>query len=257
VLTRKVSIAPESYLFTLGVDADFPRAAPGQFIHVAASDELALRRPFSVAGEPGTGAIDLLIELRGRGTRALAERPTGAELSVMGPLGRGFTPPPDDDTAILVAGGIGVAGLRLLAEELSRGTRELVTLVGARTHERLLDHLLPAPTNDGRVRLEVATDDGSAGLPGTVCDLLARELAGLRSTATVYCCGPPGMIREASALAIGKDLPCEILLEEIMACGVGACRGCVVATRNGYRAACSDGPVFDAREIVFEGDTRV
>lgn len=219
-------------------------------MHVVALNELTLRRPFSIAGVRDAGAIDLLIEVRGRGTRGLAALEVGATLDVMGPLGNSFTLPAGE-AAVLVAGGIGIAGLRYLAEEIRRTGGTALALVGARSRERLLDHLLPAP--DGIVHVRVATDDGSAGFAGTVCGLFEREAAGLARGARVYCCGPPAMLEGAAGIAIRHGLSCEVLLEELMACGIGACRGCVVQTRDGYRAVCSDGPVFDARDVVWEG----
>jgi len=251
-----VNIAPESYLFTLDAGRDFPRPRPGQFVNVAASEELALRRPFSVAGVPKPGKLELLVELRGKGTRGLAARRPGETVSILGPLGNAFREPAADEVAVIVAGGIGVAGLRLLAMDLREEGHEVLTLVGARTRATLLDHLLPPPTTDGRARLEVATDDGSAGFEGTVCELLDKELETIarphKNPARVYVCGPPPMIKEAAGIALRHGVPCQVLLEEIMACGVGACRGCVVLTHAGYKTVCSDGPVFDAEKLVFE-----
>lgn len=193
------------------------------------------------------------MELRGKGTRGLAALPEGASIPLLGPLGNTFTLPEPGAPPVLVAGGIGVAGLRYLATRLAGDGLPLLMLVGARTGDRLLTDLLPEPTDDGRVRLEVATDDGSAGREGTVCDLFEETARHLDSSPRAYCCGPPAMIEEAARIAGWADLPCEALLEEVMACGVGACRGCVVETKAGYRAVCSDGPVFDTRDLVFEG----
>lgn len=222
-------------------------------MHVTASSDLTLRRPFSVAGVVSPGTLELLVELRGRGTRALAALPEGATVPVMGPLGNTFTVPGPGETAVLVAGGIGVAGLRYLAERLAADGTALLMLVGARTRDGLLTGLLPNPTDDGRIRLRIATDDGSAGREGTVSALFEGVAPDLGASARVYCCGPPAMIEAAAHIAQSTDLPCQALLEEIMACGVGACRGCVVETRDGHRAVCSDGPVFDTRDLVFEG----
>jgi len=248
-----VSISPGSSLFTLEVESEFPEPNPGQFVHVAASEELTLRRPFSIAGRPTPEKIDLLIEIRGKGTRALTDLPYRAPVSIMGPLGNGFSEPEGDGRAVVVAGGIGVAGIRFLAHELHASGRSVLALVGARTRNELLDHLLPPTTSDGRFEVAIATDDGTAGFWGTVCELLDRELDEIGRPSKVYCCGPVGMLAETAAVARDMDLPCELAFEEIMACGTGACRGCVIATKQGYRTVCKDGPVFDAREIVFEG----
>ncbi|MEA3409773.1 MAG: dihydroorotate dehydrogenase electron transfer subunit [Candidatus Eisenbacteria bacterium] len=250
-------MSPTSYLFTFEAGPDLPTARPGQFVNVAVSEDLTLRRPFSVAGIPSPGRFDLLVETRGKGTRALAEKHVGAIVGVLGPLGNEFTLPDADSVSLLVAGGIGVAGLRLLAQELRRGYHRIHALVGARTSAGLLHHVLPPPTGDGEVLIETATDDGSEGFHGTVTGLLERVLGELNAPARVYCCGPPAMIAAAADVAAANSVPCEALLEEMMACGVGACRGCVVATRSGYKSVCSDGPVFDTSELVLEELVRV
>jgi dihydroorotate dehydrogenase electron transfer subunit len=221
-------------------------------VNVAVSDDLTLSRPFSVAGIPARGRFDLLVEMRGKGTRALAEKSIGSAVSVVGPLGNEFTLPDEGSVSLLVAGGIGAAGLRLLAQELRRGYHGIRALVGARTSEGLLHHVLLPPTGDGEVLIEVATDDGSEGSHGTVTSLLERVLGELDAPARVYCCGPPAMIVATASITAKRDVPCEALLEEMMACGVGACRGCVVATRSGYKSVCSDGPVFDTSELMLE-----
>jgi dihydroorotate dehydrogenase electron transfer subunit len=248
-LARTQRAAAESVLVTLEVGPGFPPARPGQFVSVVASREQTLRRPFSIAGVPRAGAIDLLIEARGKGTREIASLEEGASLDVMGPLGNAFTLSGTDET-LLVAGGIGVAGLRYLAEEIGRAGRTATMLVGARSRDRLLHHLLPSV--DGHPEARVATDDGTAGFAGTVCDLFEREAPSLERGTRIYCCGPRSMLERVAGLALARDFRCEVLLEEVMACGVGACRGCVVGTVHGYRAVCSDGPVFDARDIVWE-----
>lgn len=241
-----------SFLFTLEAGPELPTPVPGQFVNVAVSDDLTLRRPFSVAGVPSPGAFDLLVEMRGRGTRALAERPVGSSIGVLGPLGNRFTVPAAEGVSLLVAGGIGVAGLRLLAQELLKGHRRWHALVGARSADGLLHHTLPASDGDGESVVAVATDDGSEGLHGTAVDLLKKVLDEHDAPARIYCCGPPAMIAATAEIAAAREIHCEALLEEMMACGVGACRGCVVATRSGYKSVCSDGPVFDTSELALE-----
>lgn len=245
-----------SFLCELDAGRGFPDARPGQFVHVRTPAGVTLRRPFSVAGVTGRGRFELLIRERGCGTRSLAALEAGAPISVVGPLGNAFTLPEPQRIAVLVGGGIGVAGLRLLAGRIAGDGGRALLLVGATTGSELLHHVLPGETEDGRIRLRVSTDDGSQGLRGTVCSLLERELDGLPvSGVRIYCCGPRAMLSSGARVAIAHEFPCEVLMEEVMACGVGACRGCVVRTRHGYRAACSDGPVFDASEVVFEEES--
>jgi dihydroorotate dehydrogenase electron transfer subunit len=259
VLEERTRVSPTSFLLELSVGEEFPRAQPGNFVSVATAPELTLPRPFAVAGTPAHGRIEILVESRGRGTGFLAEVPPHSRIAVIGPLGNAFTKPPAGTRAVLVAGGIGVAGLRLLARELAdSGSQPApLALVGAASAELLLDGCLQPPEESrrtdggGQLEVRVATDDGSLGHRGVVTDLLARALDELSEPVRVYCCGPPAMIRATTGLALEREVPCEALLEEIMACGVGACRGCVVETKSGYRCVCTDGPIFDASEILF------
>lgn len=245
-------MSPTSYLFVFESEPGVSTPRPGQFVNVAVSDELTLRRPFAVAGLPSPGRYELLVEVRGHGTRALTEKPIGSAVEVAGPLGNEFAMPEEGEVSVLVAGGFGVAGLRLLAQELRRGYHRVHALVGARNSTGLLHHMLPAPTGDGEMLIEVATDDGSEGFHGPVTGLLEKVLSEAGRPARVYCCGPPVMVAAAAEVTRTAGAPCQALLEEMMACGVGACRGCVVKTRDGYRTVCKDGPVFDTEELVLE-----
>jgi len=249
-ITRRTRVAEASWLFTLETELD--RVRPGQFVQVEVPGPFALRRPFSVAGAPEDGTVEFLIETRGDATRRLVSLPEGTEVAMSGPLGRPFDPHPEGRTAVLIAGGIGVAGLRLLAFELAAAGDGFVALVGARRTGRLLVGTLPRPDDGRRVRIECATDDGSRGTCGTVCDLFRGIADELPASCHVYLCGPRAMIDDAGRAALERGFGASALLEETMACGVGACRGCVVSTRHGYRTVCSDGPVFDVADLIPE-----
>jgi len=252
-------------LLTCRIEEPFDAAQPGQFVHVDTGPERTLRRPFSVAGVTNDGDVELLVELRGDGTRALADLPVGAPLTIMGPLGRGFTLPrpsgnthgrvavghqegTSDPIAAVVAGGIGVAGIRFLACRLVESGVTTRLFVGARTAEALLHAALPGPAS-----ARLATDDGTKGFHGTVCDLFETESSTLPGNTMIYACGPRGMLDGLAAIASRRGMRCELSLEEMMACGVGACRGCVVSTIHGYQTVCKDGPVFDSSVLIPEG----
>jgi dihydroorotate dehydrogenase electron transfer subunit len=245
-------VSGTAYLFTLEAGPELPEPRPGQFVNVAVPADVTLRRPFSVAGVQAPGSFDLLVEVRGKGTRALADMPEGTPVDVLGPLGNELSEPAANEVSFLVAGGIGVAGLRFFAQTLRSADREVHALVGARSADLLLHHTLPQATADGGMTIETATDDGSEGFRGTVTGLLERALDGRETPGRIYCCGPPVMIAATARIADAAGVRCEALLEEMMACGVGACRGCVVATRSGYRSVCADGPVFDTSELLLE-----
>lgn len=231
-----------------------PRCAasvsPGQFVHlrVAQGSDTILRRPFSVHRASGE-RIEILYQVLGEGTLRLAEKEPGdRSMDLVGPLGHGWEIPERTEHALLVAGGLGAAPLGMLAERLSEQGVAVVLAQGAPTAERLVakDRFEAAVR-----RVEVATDDGSAGLHGLVTALSERALA-TESFDVVYCCGPEAMQRIVARQGADAGVPVQVSLERLMACGIGACLSCVVTTRNGLKRACVDGPVFDAEEVCWD-----
>jgi len=227
--------------------------APGQFITIACGDlrEMFLRRPFSLhrwvrdSGGNATG-IEILFHVKGRGTRWLAGQQPGGTVDVMGPLGTAF--PHDPDTtrdALIVAGGIGVAPLPALVERLHDPDRHVTVLLGVRTAGGLLcEEELGALGAE----VEVATEDGSRGRQGLVSHLVEEKL--VRGKPMVYACGPGPMLAAVARHAAAHDVPCQVSLEAVMGCGIGACMGCVVPASDGSRRrVCTEGPVFDAHAI--------
>ncbi len=193
-----------------------------------------LPRAFSVARRHPDGTLDFLLEAVGPGTERLAELRPGDDIWLLGPLGRGFTAPRGGRRPLLVGGGVGIAPLaiwqdRLGGCEVLLGFRDAAHAEGA----ALLEHA------------RVATDDGSVGHHGFVTDLLEAVLSG----AEVYACGPPPMLETVRALCAEHGVPAQLALEAGMACGYGACFGCVVPTRAGYVRLCVDGPVLEAAEL--------
>lgn len=223
--------------------------APGQFVHVriATGADFILRRPFSVHRVAGE-RIEILYQVLGVGTLRLAETPAGAPMDLVGPLGHGWEVPDGAAHALLVAGGLGAAPLGMLAESLAQKGVALSVALGAPTASRLVARDLFESV--GR-RVELATDDGSAGEPGFVTGPAARLLAEERFD-VVYTCGPEPMQRAIVGLAQAAGVPCQVSLERLMACGIGACLSCVVSTTNGLKRACVDGPVFAAEEVVWD-----
>lgn len=216
------------------------RARPGQFLHLRVPGQTAavLRRPFSIHDVVGDRIV-VLYRVVGNGTRALAAVRPGGTIDITGPLGRSFRIRPSRNP-LVVAGGIGIAPLQFLLRRMTaRGQRPRL-LYGCLTRGALLPHL-PVPRS-------LTTDDGSCGARGLVTAALAREL-GRRAGAAVYACGPWPMLRETARLCRERGVPCQVSLEARMACGVGACQGCVVKGTASYLTVCHDGPVFDARAI--------
>lgn len=235
-----------------------PRVAkvvrPGQFVHlrVTTRHDFMLRRPFSVHGRRD-GAIELLYQVVGEGTKAMAARKRGQVIDLLGPIGRGWHVPEDTTHALLVAGGLGAAPLVMLAEELAAAGIAIAVAQGAPTADRLVSRSV-----FDRVarRIEVATDDGSAGEHGFVTRISERMLAEERFD-VVYTCGPEPMQRIVAAQAAAHGAYCEVSLERLMACGIGVCLSCVCETTHGLRRSCVDGPVFSAKEVDWEASDGV
>ena len=219
---------------------------PGQFYMLAAveawgggGDERPyLPRAFSFARarvEPDGIALSFLLEAIGPGTERLSGLAPDEGLALVGPLGVGFRPPEPGTRPLLVGGGIGAAPLLCWQEEL----RDAAVLLGFRSaaHAQAAALFAGAP--------QVVTDDGSVGRQALVTELLAAELDA-DGQATVYACGPPAMLEAVRALCAERDVPAQLAMESGMACGFGACFGCVVPTKAGYVRLCVDGPVLDS-----------
>lgn len=228
-----------------------PRCAasilPGQFVHlrIEKGSEFILRRPFSVHRSHGE-RIEILYQVLGTGTRRLAEKQAGDDtMDIVGPLGNGWQVREGMAHALLVCGGLGAAPLGMLAGQLSEKGVAVVVAQGAPSADRLVarDHFESVAR-----RVEVSTDDGSAGERGLVT-LLTERLLREESFDAVFCCGPEVMERAVARQASGAGVHCQVSLERLMACGIGACLSCIVTTTSGQKRACVDGPVFDAEEV--------
>lgn len=220
-------------------------AKAGQFVQVgvSGSHDPFLPRPLSVH-DCQDERLSLLYRLRGRGTAMLAEKKAGEFVRLVGPLGNGF-PVTAKQKVIVLAGGIGAAPLYYLIRTLYEAGREIFLFFGAQSAGELF--LLDEYARYAH-KLNITTDDGSLGTKGFVTDAalpLIRE-----SEADIYACGPEPMLRRIAAAAKDYGRACYISLEAHMACGVGACLGCVVPVRGGnYLRVCADGPVFSASEV--------
>lgn len=227
-------------------------AKPGQFVMLRVGDGLdpLLRRPFSICGTRDEVLL-ILYRVVGKGTALMTRMAVRAEISVLGPLGRGFGLSEEGVLPVLLGGGIGVAPLFFLAQELVG--RDPRLLMGFPTAEEIITtkHLGLTPFS-----VSVSTDDGSRGFAGFVTDLFERDLNAYLSQAdslAVFACGPKPMLKAVVAMTMGRGISCQVSLEANMACGLGACQGCAVpADRDRERAyfhVCQDGPVFPAEAI--------
>lgn len=254
--TRTVEVAERSaagaYESLTLVDTTGPRPRAGQFYMLRSagrwgggedgrpflSRALSFARVLEVSGGV---SLEFFFEVVGPGTERLAELSTGDAAVIAGPFGNGFAL---DDTrdAVLVAGGIGLAPIVALADEFGDGPRAAKVIAGMRTaeHAAAIDHF-------GLV-CGLATDDGSVGKHGYVTELLEDELA-TGGDAVVHACGPAPMLEAVRAICTERSVLAQLAMEAPMACGFGACHGCVVETNAGYLRLCVDGPVVDASKL--------
>ncbi len=225
-------------------------ALPGQFLMLKAAPgpDPLLRRPFSIHDTRPEGVL-LLYQVVGRMTGAMSHLTPGESVSLIGPLGRGFSMC-EVKRALLVAGGIGIAPLPLLAKNLAAAGVEVTLIAGARTHAGLYTKGF-----DTVHKTVLTTNDGSEGKKGPVTVTLEALLDGGCADTFIYGCGPGPMLRRVAGLASFYHVPCELSLESRMACGIGACCGCVVEALDedgepGYVRVCKEGPVFDSKRLV-------
>lgn len=232
------------------------RVIPGQFIHLKIREEgyhPLLRRPFSIYDvDNERGLFSILYRVVGLGTRIMAKRQPGELMEIMGPLGVPFTLPEEKGKIILVAGGMGFAPLHFLIKKLLKRNMEAEIILGARKAEELMGE------ND-LVQLGVnfilATEDGSRGFQGQATDLLDKKLRE-GNYDYLYSCGPYPMLKKVASLALSRGIKGEVSLEEIMACGVGACLGCAYPAKGDkgdltYKKVCQHGPTFSLEEVSF------
>jgi dihydroorotate dehydrogenase electron transfer subunit len=264
------------YVLRLQAPLTAARAQPGSFAHLSCADWLPMRRPISImrASREG-GWIELLYKVLGRGTAALAQRTVGETLSCLGPIGRGFTPDPARPRALLVGGGVGIPPMVFLAEQLRSDARarwQPLVLMGSEIPfpfrarpSRILVPGIPEGTIASMPLLEewgIASRLASgAGFPGCfegyVTQLAAAWLDALSPAAlaevAIYSCGPTPMLAAVARLAQARSLPCQVSLEEFMACAVGGCAGCAVRVQTSagpaMKRVCVDGPVFEAATV--------
>lgn len=243
-----------AYRILHAADPDGPLPQPGQFYMLAAAegwgagrdDRPYLPRAFSHLRAAG-GALSFMLEDVGPGTHRLARLAPGEELWLTGPLGEGFRAPdptPPVRRALLAGGGVGVPPLSAWAQELAADGERPTVVLGFRDADHAAGAAL-MPAGD----VWVATDDGSVGHHGLVTELLAAELE-RDPHAVVYACGPPAMLEAVRARCADRAVPAQLALEAGMACGFGACYGCVVPVlEGGYVRLCVDGPVLDAARL--------
>lgn len=243
-------VGPEIFLLTLQAPAMAAKARPGQFVmlRVSPGPEPLLARPFSIHGAED-GKLLILYQVKGKGTKLLAQARPGAELLTWGPLGRGFEL--DAERPVLVAGGMGIAPMAFAAERLEERGAAFEAFYGLAAKEALV--AWDSVSGEGAFYLEGwgwtgASEDGSVGHHGLVTDPLRERFEqGSERPGAVLACGPLPMLKAVALLCGEFGVACQTSLEAPMACGVGACLGCAIpAADGGYLRACQEGPVIEA-----------
>lgn len=278
LLTHKSEYPGGQFVFRLAAPLCAGNAIAGSFVHLQCDKRIAMRRPLSIMrASTSEGWIEVLFKTAGDGLRALSEREAGESLSIIGPIGRGFAAHPDRHRTLLIGGGVGIPPMLFLAEQLRADTHDWqpLLLMGSEipfpfeaAASSLATPWLPDEINSSMPLLDdwgiisrLASLAGYAGCyEGYVTDLARAWLESLtsaeRSQTEIFSCGPTPMLEAVAQLAREYQLPCQVSLEEYMACGVGGCAGCAieVQTANGpaMKRVCVDGPVFEA-DSVFAG----
>ena len=241
-------IMPEIFFMQIESPEIASVSKPGQFVMISSDSgcERLLRRPISI-NQVWENRVDFLYAAVGDGTKWLAQRKAGEKIDVLGPMGNGFTIDTKSRNILLVAGGMGIAPLRYMAQDALKRGKSLTLLEGAKKASILLpERLLP----EGIQRI-ITTEDGSAGIKGMVTDLLAEKA---ESADQIFICGPLSMYKAInnnySNCLKGKSV--QVSLETRMGCGLGFCYACTLKTQQGLRQVCKDGPVFYWQDVIWD-----
>lgn len=242
----KVQLTSDIFDMTVEAGELAQLAKPGQFAHIYVPGK-TLRRPVSICEiNRSERTLRFVFQIRGEGTRRLAQMRVGDSLDLLAPLGSGFTLGEPSRRALFVGGGIGVPPLLEAAKNFGKNA---TVLAGFRNQSNII---LKEDFEKHGSRVLVATDDGSFGHHG-----LVTHCIGELDFDVIFACGPTPMLKAVCRIAAERGVPCQISLEERMACGVGACLGCAVKLKKDgqevYGHVCKDGPVFDYQTVVWEG----
>lgn len=232
---------------------------PGQFINIQAGKDLTsipvLRRPFAVSHmDLEKSEFEVIFHVKGKGTKILAEiLVPGYKANILGPLGNGFDVTPNENKKLLIAGGLGIAPLKILLQHFLQEGKDVTLIWGNKTKRDFFDIDFYL---DQDLKLFVATDNGSYGFEGNALDMLKTELLSKKISKLkqydIYVVGPEPMMKAVADFVKEQGLRCQVSLETSMACGFGVCQGCAVETpdKNEFKLVCKDGPVFWSDEVI-------
>ncbi|MCU7929187.1 MAG: dihydroorotate dehydrogenase electron transfer subunit [Candidatus Thiodiazotropha sp. (ex Codakia rugifera)] len=269
------AFAGEQFIMRLLAPHCAAKARPGSFVHITCDPQLPMRRPISIMRTSSSkeGWIELLYKRVGRGTRLLAQRKAGEKISLMGPIGNPFKPSQDHSRPLLIGGGVGMPPMVFLADMLRKEKqKQPFVILGSETpfpFKPKPSQIMIPGLADGVIASMPLLDDWGVGcrlaslqafpgcFQGYVTELAHQWINSLnrqtRSQVEIFACGPHPMLEAVAQLAAKHDIPCQVSMEEFMACGVGGCAGCVVEVQTpdgpAMKRVCVDGPVFDAQSV--------
>lgn len=247
VVIQNIALNSTNFLIKLQSTEPLPIVKPGQFVNVDIknSTEIFLRRPFSIFEVDFTAnTLSLIVKILGRGSKRLTEISEGELLSIVFPLGKGFTYPKKDERVLMIGGGSGVAPMLFLAKESGLNIQNVDILLGARSSE---DHInVESYTRYGN--LHFTTEDGTLGTKGFVTQHPVFQ-NNLKNYDKIYACGPDAMMKAIAKEAKEAGVFCEVSLENLMACGFGVCLCCIEPTIKGNLCVCTEGPVFNINDL--------
>ena len=250
-LVKKENLKPDIYKFSVKAEEIVKIAKPGQFLNIRVNNEVEplLRRPISIYNlDKENGILEFIFQVKGRGTKILAQRTIGEKIDILGPLGYGSFKFNEYKNIAIIGGGIGVFPLYELAKQAKENGKNVNTYLGFRNKDLVT---LEDKFEEVSDNLIITTDDGSYKEKGFAIDWLKKD----KNIDCIFACGPLPMLRAVREYAIENDIPCQISLEERMACGLGVCLGCAVKTAKSPKEApeywhvCKAGPVFEAKDV--------
>lgn len=253
-LLKKEELKPGIFKFSVQADEIVNTAKPGNFIEIRVNDDIEpfLRRPISIYNmDKEKGILEFIFQVKGKGTTILAKRNEGECIDIVGPLGFGTFKYSSYENLAIIGGGIGVFPLYELAKNAKNENKNVNTYLGFRNKDLVV---LENEFTQVSSQLTITTDDGSYSQKGFAIDFLKKDIEAGKID-SIYACGPLPMLRAVRELALEKNIPCQISLEERMACGLGVCLGCAVKTAKSPKEApeywhvCKAGPVFQAKDV--------
>lgn len=249
IVLKNEQISSDFFELTLDWSKFSQEPLPGQFLTIRVSDDTSplLRRPFAFSSyDHKSKNISLIYQKRGRGTEILVGKRDGDQVDCIGPLGNPF-PLVSSKLPVLIAGGIGLGPMLFLCKYFQEKSIEKQFIFGCRNKT-----FIPNLKSFSSCNPIICTDDGSQGFFGNVKEfLLSDKIPFNLEQSELFACGPTPMLKACHELSVMKNIQCYVSIEQIMACGVGACMGCAVKTPTGYTRACTEGPVFKSQELLW------